>query len=87
MRGWIGEFFHVGHVLPHQILMVRDGGIAGGVFAALGGQFAQAAAVQFHRVGQHGDDRVAFAPLVPLGHLDGRQHVGDAGDAQQRQLA
>ncbi len=42
--------------------------------------------IQFHRVGQHGDDDVVLIHLVIFRHLDGGQHIGDAGEAEQVEL-
>ena len=50
-------------------------------------EFIQAAAVQLHRIGQHGQHDVVLAQFVPLAELDGREQVGDARDAQQVELA
>ena len=48
--------------------------------------FFEAAAVEFHRVGEAGEEHVARVHLEVLGRLDRGDDVADAGDAQERQL-
>ena len=82
----IRQLEHVVGGLAVQVAGEICGGVALAVFAEFLVHFMQAGAVEFHRVGQHGDQDVVFVHFVILGGLDAGEHVRDAREAKQIEI-
>ena len=58
-------------------------GVNFGVFAPFFVEFFHAGVVEFHGVGEDGENDIVTGEFVVAGEFDGGEEVGDAGDAQQ----
>ena len=79
----VAQFEHVVRGLSMQVA----GEIGGGSFSLYSTEFLvhlmDARAIEFHRVGQHGDHDVVLVHLIIFGSFDAGKNIRDAGEAEQ----
>ena len=68
---------------PLQVAGEIRRGVPFGIRTVLPTHFLQTTLVEFHGVGEHGQDHVLRAQFEVPGELDAHDEVGDAGEAQQ----